>query len=335
MLETEDNGRGSDLGVSDPQLRAESLSRGLTPERLGERARMLDTIRKYISEYAKASVLNTIREAASRLDGDRPGSASAEVRALEEVRRMRSGSYLETMRSAIAEAKGRVPRLRQALANALKRRGIADPEFGLRSGDLDPSRLASGACGLTDRFFSHDSSTPGDAELRIVLCIDNSGSMSPKLKAAAAAYATIGEALNGLPNVRFASLGFSIVAIPAKGFGTAWSDIDRCTRAVGAVGGTAGTPALAMALTMLRRERKRGGREAIFIVTDGEVCDGAETVHCIDLCRAEGVEIFGIGLESTAILGILEPQYCAIGTASSLDAILSDMVSKLITRKDI
>ena len=249
----------------------------------------------------------------------------------------RSGA-LDLLKAAIEEIRPTVGRLRGGLANALRRRGMTDPRNGMRQGDLDPVMLAMGGAGVTDRIFTVDDSEPGNAPLRISLVVDCSGSMQDKLKGAALALAALGEALSGLPNVSFSVVGFSARAWVGKTFNEKWgapSLLQKQSTVIAAQTTTMAENGIARALVMLRKERKRGGREAIFVITDGDVDSAPATRAMVVEARKEGCEVFALGLENAACLQWMEADRCAIGMASNLQVVLMDLVAKLIMHADI
>ena len=236
--------------------------------------------------------------------------------------------------------------LERKLAAKMKRSWVG----GQTKGRLDSRRLVGAVTGSEHIYKTREETDDLDTALMII--VDHSGSMGNRIKTASSATVALAVALENTPIV-YAIQGFTtqhlpdkvhnkftslteyesympVVTLRYKEFG------DRLSRVKGKLGGMRYNFCHSMCLNVDGVSIEKAGREllkrpekrkVLMVLSDGEPNDGYSQVrgglerhlkNVINSLAAQGVEVFGIGIESDAVESYY-PDYAVLNDVADLE----------------
>jgi len=236
--------------------------------------------------------------------------------------------------------------LERKLAAKMKRSWVG----GQTKGRLDSRRLVGAVTGSEHIYKTREETDDLDTALMII--VDHSGSMGNRIRTASSATVALAVALENTPIV-YAIQGFTTQHLPDKVHNKLTSVTeyesympvvtlrykefsDRLSRVKGKLGGMKYNFCHSMCLNVDGVSVEKAGREllkrpekrkVLMVLSDGEPNDGYSQVrgglerhlkNVINSLAAQGVEVFGIGIESDAVSSYY-PDYAVLNDVADLE----------------
>lgn len=230
------------------------------------------------------------------------------------------------------------------IINKMLKRKIAlqnDFEKRHRSGrlDLEEIRKQVGMAGriYKETIFQRDNNFTRGGQWAIEVLVDCSGSMgSHKMSAAKKLFATLGYALNGIPNVHYALTGFQanggIRDIIVKRFNERRTDFRKVNRLDSGDGNADGYSIRSASNRLLKFKNMK---KVLVVISDGQPAyeRGIEdTAEAVKQAEHFGIGVIGIGIEGcteTALQTIYPTNYLCLDTESMPNDITNLILSSL------